>query len=528
MMPGTALLLAAALQAASPDPQIPAPDPIPLADIRRPDHVIGAGAPETVTEQALRAAVRRGGVIVFHTGGRPVTLKLSEPLVLPQGARPTVIDGLGLVTLDGGGRTRILQKEWKTELTVQRLKFQHARADKNGAGIWNTNWDGRLTVLDCVFEDCKTTECGPDIGGGAIRVTGQRHLYVARSRFEDCEGSNGGAICIIGCQLSLIDCTFLRCRAFGYGGGADRGPTGQGGIGGAVYVDGVSQNADRKLLYVANCLFQDNRAGDHAGAIFGYTLPGQKSISVYRNCIFENNAVDEPRERGLGMAGAVYSQYCHLHVVNCTFARNRAPRLAGSLFTAQMESERVENCEFYGNTPESGSRRGSGGRRDVPPAVSALGRLPGAPAPPQKKVPDAPPSSPPDPAPVLRLAEESLKTTFLEGLGRRIREEIAAGRPPLFVSAVVRQPARLTTLDEQGKATVQSEFGGRFESAWDQMTPAEWADLALAVLRAGNEEDHARAGFFLLLSRQPEKAERHLQRAGERGKAVRDAFQERR
>ena len=123
-MIGIAIFLAAAFQAPpAAEPKTPAPDPIPLADISRPDSVIGAGSPDTVSEKALRSALRKGGVIVFNTGGQPVTLKLSEPLVLPQGAKPTVLDGLGMVTLDGDGKTRILQKEWKTELTVQRLKF---------------------------------------------------------------------------------------------------------------------------------------------------------------------------------------------------------------------------------------------------------------------------------------------------------------------------------------------------------------------------------------------------------------------
>jgi hypothetical protein len=524
-MTGIAILLAAALQAAPPaaDPKVPAPDPIPLADISRPDSVIGAGSPDTVSEKALRAALRKGGVIVFNTGGQPVTIKLSEPLVLPQNARPTVLDGLGLVTLDGDGKTRILQKEWKTELTVQRLKFQHARTEKEGAAIWNVNWDGRLTVLDCAFEDCKTTQTGPDIGGGAIRVNGQRHLYVARCSFTDCEGSNGGAICIIGCQLSIVDCSFLRCRAYGYGGGADRGPTGQGGIGGAVYVDGVSQNGERKLLYVANSLFKDSRAGDHAGAFFGYTLPNQASTSVYLNCIFENSVVDEPKERGLGMAGAVYSQYCHLHVLNCTFAHNKAPRMAGSLFTAQMESERVENCEFYGNTPESGSRKGQSGRRDVPPAVTALGRLPGPP-PPKEKKPPARIAPPPAAPAAAKPVDPAMKASFLDRLRGRVREEIAAERPPIFTSAVASQPAKVVTLDDQGKMKIRMEFGGGFDGAWDQLTPPELADLAVSVLRKGNAEDHAQAAFFLLLSKQSVKAGKHLDLAGEPGKAVRAAF----
>jgi len=188
-----------------------------------------------------------------------------------------------------------------------------------------------------------------------------------------------------------------------------------------------------------------------------------------------------------------------------------------------MESERVENCEFYGNTPESGSRKGQSGRRDVPPAVTALGRLPGPP-PPKEKKPPARIAPPPAAPAAAKPVDPAMKASFLDRLRGRVREEIAAERPPIFTSAVVSQPARIVTLDEQGKLKIRMEFGGGFDGAWDQLTPPELADLAVSILRKGNAEDHAQAAFFLLLSKQSVKAEKHLDLAGEPGKAVRAAF----
>ena len=214
-------------------------EPLRPVDVARPDFVVGNGTPASITLQALQAALLRGGMITFNPGGRPVTLPVTKTLTLPVNTRPTVLDGGGLVTLDGLGRNQILIKGWKTVLTVQRLKFIAARTAKEGAAIKVENWDGALSVIDCQFDNCKTTEPGPDIGGGAIRTLGQKHCQVSGCKFHDCAGSNGGAICSLGSQLTLVNCSFTNCTAFGYGGGMDARPKGKGmgGVGGAVYVE---------------------------------------------------------------------------------------------------------------------------------------------------------------------------------------------------------------------------------------------------------------------------------------------------
>jgi hypothetical protein len=493
--------LAAAAGSASPTPPVVV-EPYTPVEITKPDHVIGAGTPESVTEDALQKALHSGGSIIFNSGGRPVTLKLSKPLLLPGKAKPAILDGMGLVTLDGEGKTALIRKEWKTELTVQRLHFQHARTDKEGAAIWNMQWDGRTTVIDCQFEDCKTTAIGPDIGGGAIRVTGQKHLIVSGCSFVDCEGSNGGAICTIGCQMTIVNCTFQKCHAFGFGGGADRGPTGQGGIGGAVYIDGVSQNADKKQLYVGNCLFQDNRAGDHAGAIFGYTVPKQASVSIYYNTIFENNSVDEPKEKGVGLAGAVYSQFCDLHVINCTFAHNKCHGIAGALFMSTLEGEHIANCEFYGNSPEFKSHTAaeniSMSKRDTPPAVITLGRMPGVPqqevpnqstktVETEKKTPVAPASAA---APATPKIDEKTLAGYDTKLRSRLHTALDAGKKvTAFVHLVgsgAAQEYRIASCDD--KAIQVSVDGNEMPMKWEWVSVKDRAAIAEGLMRADSDD----------------------------------------
>ncbi len=351
--------------------------------------VIGDGTPESITMDKIQAALVPGAMITFNTGGKPVTVEITQQLYMPATEKPemTVIDGGGLVTFDGREKNRFLLKGWKNELTVQRCSFINCRAEKEGGAIKVENWDGRLFVIDCSFRNCKTTSTGPDIGGGAIRTTGQKEWMVSGCTFEDCAGSNGGAICDIGSPIIVVNSTFRNCRAFGFGGGADRGPTGQGGIGGALYNDGIDQAGGETIFYISGCLFRDNSAGDHAGAIFGYTRPEfrSKNLSIYNACIFENNTVDQPKTRGLGFAGAVYTQYSELHVLNCSFYRNSCPKLGPWLFVATKKPVYIKNCDVWSN-------RGQGGlpghakqedvktsREQTPPAVRYLGRMPGNP-----------------------------------------------------------------------------------------------------------------------------------------------------
>ncbi|MCZ7649238.1 MAG: right-handed parallel beta-helix repeat-containing protein [Planctomycetota bacterium] len=504
-------------------------------DTSKPDHVIGSGSPQSVTLEALQAALNKGGVIVFNTGGQPVTLTVTKTLNMSQRAKPTVIDGHHLVTLDGGGATRILEKEWKTELTVQRLRFQHARTEKEGAAIWNTNWDGRMSVIDCQFEDCKTTSKGPDIGGGAIRVTGQKNLIVSNCRFTGCEGSNGGAICTIGCQMTLVGCSFFNCRAFGSGGGADAGPNGQGGIGGAVYIDGVDQNADKKLLYVGDCHFKDNSAGAHAGAIFGYTRPNQDSVSVYYNTIFENSSVDKVEGYRGTHGGAIYSMYCHLHVVNCTFANNKSPSIGGAIFGAKLIDEHYANCEFYGNAPEF---RGTGenvslSRMAAPPAVAALGRLPGAldgPGTPKKTAAAAKPVAEtllaperPAPPPKREASAEAL-AKFTAELRARAQAALAKSVRPRFTLASLKQDVEMLKAGDEQALIQMRGGGGKLDVEWKRFTHEDWRNLALALVDEDSPEDHARAAFFLLLTDKPDLARDHLDKARDKAAAVEAAF----
>jgi hypothetical protein len=317
--------------------------------------------------QTALNATSTGGIIVFDTASN-ITLHLSQTLNVPYNAsyettpRPIVIDGKGKVTLDGQDTIRILQKEWKTDLTVQNINFinGHVGSDagdglpeESGAAINVEDWDGRLAVINCTFTNCVCTEDGPDRGGGAIRAAGQRHVRISGCTFTNCSGSNGGAVNTLGCQLTVVECTFTGNAATGYGGGADAVPNGgdgMGGIGGAIYTDGVSQNADAPRSVLSRCTFTGNTAGDHGGAVFNYTIPATGSVSIVSRCTFENNSVPDSPTLYVGTSGALYTQGANTSIVDSTFSGNFAQNAGGAVSFHTDQLSRVANCTFSGNS----------------------------------------------------------------------------------------------------------------------------------------------------------------------------------
>ncbi len=522
----------------------PAPTPIkepykPLKPvvIDKPTHVIGKGTPESVTFEALKRAVAAGGTIVFNTGGKPVTIQCPETLNIGD-LKSVTIDGMGLVTLDGMEKTKLLTKEWKVDMTVQRLRFINARTDKEGAAINNTKWDGSLTVIDCYFENCKCTSDGPDIGG-AIRATGQRHFQVSNCVFKDCAGSNGGAIVNLGSQVSYINCLFENCHAFGNGGGLDAGPRGQGGIGGAIYNDGVSQNGIEPQFLMANCTVRNCSAGDHAGAVFAYTVPDTNSRVIIDRCIFDNNVVKDTAIH-MGWPSGMYTQYASVDISYCIFSNGKNSKGAGPFFASTPFPVNITSSDFYGNQP---SRISSPDERTTMTDVKYQARI----NPKEIGYQDGGPSErekaelakkkakeekerkraerkaareAKKKAQTINLSDEVLK----EYQGLLQTRTIAAAsekRKPRFYFSMMRGEVELVAASEDS-ATMRTKGTDMKINIWRKLKAADAANIAVAV--AKSEQDFAVAGFYLLASGDKSKASKMLNKAGEHAAKVRGLF----
>jgi len=235
--------------------------------------------------------VALGGSIVFDCGPNPVTITLDRPAKVFNDADPdVVIDGAGLVTLSGGGTTRILymntcdpNQHWTTDhcqnqehphLTVQNLTFTDGDSRNEteydgGGAIWVRG--GRFKVVNCRFFNNVCADEGPDVGGAGIRVFSQYNeqpVYVVNTTFGGADGydnvcSNGGGISSIGVSWTILNSLFSYNRAIGNGGNPSDPGTPGGGSGGAIYNDGNTMT-----LAICGSLLEYNEVNAYGAAIF--------------------------------------------------------------------------------------------------------------------------------------------------------------------------------------------------------------------------------------------------------------------
>ncbi|MCA9614996.1 MAG: hypothetical protein KC586_19705, partial [Myxococcales bacterium] len=225
----------------------------------------------------------------------------------------------GLVTLSGGGTTRILymntcdmNQVWTTprcdnqdhpRLTVQNLTFIDGNSvgeeeyDAGGA-IWVRG--GRFKIVNSRFFNNRVAETGQDLAGAAVRVLSQYEglpVFVTNSTFGGAEGfgnvgSNGGGIGSIGVSWTILNSVFTHNRAVGRGGNPAMSGTPGGGSGGAIYNDG-----GRMTLTVCGTRIQHNEVIQHGSAIFFVTNDHTGDVRIDRSVITDNTG------------GSWYTQY---------------------------------------------------------------------------------------------------------------------------------------------------------------------------------------------------------------------------
>ncbi|MFK7990081.1 MAG: hypothetical protein AB8I08_28945 [Sandaracinaceae bacterium] len=280
-------------------------------DTSSPDRVIGDGTPGSCTGDAVIDAVALGGVITFDCGPDPVTITLDRPARIFNNTGPRiVIDGGGLVTLSGGGDSRILymntcdeDQVWTTamcqnqdhpQLTLQNLTFIDADSRgedeyDGGGAVWVRG--GRLKVVNCRFFNNRCADEGPDVGGAAIRVFSQYNglpVYVVNSTFGGADGygnvcSNGGGISSIGVSWTILNSVFSHNEAIGNGGNPAQDGTPGGGSGGAIYNDG-----NEMTLSICGTRIQNNRVVQHGSAIFFVSNNMTGNVVIDRSTITDN------------------------------------------------------------------------------------------------------------------------------------------------------------------------------------------------------------------------------------------------
>jgi hypothetical protein len=288
-----------------------------LVDVSSPTRTVGDGTAASCTAEALQTAASAGGTIVFDCGELPITITIPSQITFTE---ETVLDGGDLVTLSGGGTSRILYldsgyDQTTPRLTVQRLTFRDGHsastgddtADGGGA-IYRDG--GSLTVLDCVFLDNRAPAEGQDLAGGAIYGFGGGDTIISGSTFTNNAASDGGAVGSLNGDLTIYNSTFTNNAATG----TDGNP-GNGGCGGALYMDGADE-----AVSLCGVTISGNSAGAIGGGFFRVSNDHTGSFAMDRSTVDGNRVTPT----GDGNAGGLYLEGLALTITNSTISRNEA------------------------------------------------------------------------------------------------------------------------------------------------------------------------------------------------------------
>ena len=363
--------------------------PIEPYDTSSPTAVIGNGSPQSCVEADLRAAAEQGGTIVFDCGPAPVTIAITQQIVLPVDT-DTIIDGRGMITLDAGGLTRHFYFEhpdWMnnpTKVVLQGLTLRNGAAPlgtyfpqdaqnpncaygyKDGSGGVLFMRNGVLHVIDSVFLDNRAALVGPDVGGGALYLLGVPEVVITGSRFTNNRASNGGAVGMLFAHPQIYNSVFENNTAEGTGanyvepGCPNFNHDEQGGAGGnsgAVVFDGLN---DADVVYtICGSQFTNNRANELGGALFRTPNAGVRQMLIDQ-CLFDGNT---------GRLGGVsFIKQNDVTVRASTFMNNRSGvdidgndsgGPLGGLWINEGTID-LENCTFFDNQPTGLDVEGGG------------------------------------------------------------------------------------------------------------------------------------------------------------------------
>jgi hypothetical protein len=300
-------------------------------DTSHPTQVIGDGEPASCTSAAVVSAVAAGGIITFNCGPNPLTITMNSTADVTKTDHLVVLDGGGLITLNGGGQRQILfsdtcQGTLSTsdcvnqpypQVVVQNITFQdgysgaqqNMSCTQNAPTCWYGGVDGggaiyaeggQFKAVNSTFIDNGCYADGPDLGGGAIRALAQYAnlpVYITDDTFSGNSCSNGGALSSISVGWDISDSQFTDNSAVGWGANPAATGTPGGGSGGAIYLDGKNDN-----VQIDGTTMTGNTATEGGGAVFDTVDSGYGALT------FDGSQLDDDISGVFQTAPGVYDQ----------------------------------------------------------------------------------------------------------------------------------------------------------------------------------------------------------------------------
>jgi hypothetical protein len=333
----------------SPDITVPPPPPatctIPAqpVDTSKPTAVVGSGTAASCTEAALTTALAGGGIVTFNCGTAAHTITVTAEKVI---TKDTVIDGKNMITLGGGGASRILNLKsvfnvMTPTLTVQNLTFSNGRTtdvantkDVKAGGAAIFRLGGKLVVINSKFYNNHCADTGQDVSGGAITSQGGAETIIVGSTFSGNSGSNGGAIGNLGNSLTIVNSMIVGNAATGSGGNP-----GNGGNGGGVVIDGKGTT-----ISICGTTISNNKGNAYGGGLFRVSY--QLEPTNIDRCAIDGNSIPD---QTTSMAGGLYLQGTTVNLTASTISGNSA-RAAGGMFIGPSSALNMTNVTVAGNT----------------------------------------------------------------------------------------------------------------------------------------------------------------------------------
>ncbi len=346
------------------------PSPIQPATLSHPTTITDC------TRAGVQAALDPGGEINFNCGPGETTILIDQTLELSTHTS-TVLDGVGLVTLDGGGNNRILHKGWhdpssagEITITIQNLRLVNGKAPSgaatgdNSGGAISSGYSGtRLHIINSTFENNSTREFNTtDNQGGAIFSHNSYETVISGSLFRDNRAGNGGAIGGIATGMLIYNSVFSGNQAQdSASGGIVRG------YGGALHLDGVANSGNpdsNKTLQVCGSLFENNTSVRGGGAVSAVVSDNLGTKATFDRSIFTNNAatgIPDPNKSGdylYGQGGAIYHveddpnggvNEDNFEIRASTFHGNQACKQGGAVWVYILGKGSVVNTTFEAN-----------------------------------------------------------------------------------------------------------------------------------------------------------------------------------
>jgi len=316
---------------------------VATAGVAQASGVVGNGTAASCNEAALDAKLAGGGNVSFNCGLNPLTITVTSQKII---SANTTIDGGGLITLSGGGTTRILQNAYQNSMTVKNLNFINGNATKNGSDLGNGGaiysvYRANLTVLNCKFYNnnsrpATTTSDNYDVGGGAIFTQGGT-LTVDQSDFNNnfVDKGSGGAIHGLRSNMLITRSNFAANRSNDRGGG--------------IYYDGALDDPTNSFIIIEDSTFSDNSGYFEGGGVKGYMYQGQDYTKINRSS-FTNNSIKLAAGNVGGLAGGLKFGNGKLDVTNTVFSGNSVYGMGGAIAVTEDALVTITNVTMDGNS----------------------------------------------------------------------------------------------------------------------------------------------------------------------------------